>query len=168
MNRRYDVYQKAHEFARRYPGTLAWRLRAHCKVAQQHINDDEEVLYAFVAQKGASMFDIISTHVVVVTNKRLVVAQKRLFFGYFYYSITPDMFNDLTIGMGLVWGKVIIDTIKEEVVLSNLSRASLREIETVMSKYMMQKKREYKEGTTEAEKVSLNEELKTLSKEGEK
>ena len=45
-----------------------------------------------------------------------MVATKRLVFGYFLRVITPDMFNDLTIKQGILWGKVIIDTIKEEVV----------------------------------------------------
>lgn len=135
-----EVYSKANDFLMRNPGTVAWRLKAHCKVAASHINDDEEILYAFAAQKGASALDMISTHVVVVTDKRLVVAQKRLVFGYFYYSITPDMFNDLTIKMGIIWGRAIIDTIKETVILSNLSRGALIEIETALTKYMMKHK----------------------------
>ena len=162
------VYTKAKDFISRNPGTIAWRLGAHCKVAQKHINNDEEVLYAFAAQKGASAWDMISTHVVVVTNKRLVVAQKRLIFCYFYYSITPDMFNDFTIKMGLVWGRAIIDTVKETVVLSNLSRSALQEIETVLSKYMMQKKRDYETEVSEEERAQLHSELEKMSKEGEK
>ncbi len=161
-----EVFVKANDFITRYPGTVAWRLKAHCKVAQMHINDDEEVLYVFAAQKGPSVFDIISTHVVVLTSKRLVVAQKRLFFGYFYYSITPDMFNDFTIKMGLIWGRAIIDTIKETVVLSNLSRGALLEIETVLSKYMMQKKREYEHGITANKSEQVDDELKKISSEG--
>ena len=30
-------------------------------------------------------------------------------------SITPDLFNDLSVYEGLIWGKVDIDTVKEEV-----------------------------------------------------
>lgn len=162
------VYEKVCDFLRRNPGTVAWRASAHCKVAEMHLNDDEEVLYAFCAQKGPSALDIFSTHVLVITNKRLVVAQKRLIFGYFYYSITPDMFNDFTIKMGLIWGRAIIDTIKETVVLSNLSRGALKEIETVLTKYMIQKKRELEMGITEEEKDNLHKDLETISKEGEK
>ncbi len=162
------VYTKAKDFINRNPGTIAWRLHAHCKIAQKHINNDEEVLYAFAAQKGPSAWDMISTHVVVVTNKRLVVAQKRLIFGYFYYSITPDMFNDFTIKMGLIWGRAIIDTVKETVVLSNLSRSALQEIETVLTKYMMQKKRDYETEVSEEERAQLHSELQKMSKEGEK
>jgi len=162
------VYDKVKQFIKRNPGTIAWRLSTHSKVAEMHLNDDEEVLYAFAAQKGASALDIFSTHVLVVTNKRLVVAQKRLIFGYFYYSITPDMFNDFTIKMGLIWGRTIIDTIKETVVLSNLSKGALKEVETVLTKYMMQKKRELENGVSEEEKDNLHQELRNISDRGEK
>lgn len=167
MDNNGTVYSKAISFLRRNPGTIAWRVRAHCKVAQMHINNDETILYAFAAQKGPSAVDILSTHVVVITNKRIVVAQKRLIYGYFYYSITPDMFNDFTIKMGLIWGRAIIDTIKEVIVLSNLSRGALKEIETVLTKYIMQKKRELENGVSEEEKENLDTELNKISKEGE-
>lgn len=163
-----SVYKKVKDFLKRNPGTIAWRIKAHCKVADMHINDDEEILYAFGAQKGPSALDIFSTHVLVITNKRLIVVQKRLVFGYFYYSITPDMFNDFTIKMGLLWGRAIIDTIKETVILSNLSRGALKEIETVLTKYMMQKKRELENGVSEEEQIKLQKELEDISKKGEK
>lgn len=162
-----EIYSKASDFLARNPGTIAWRLKSHCKVAASHINDDEEVLYAFAAQKGPSALDMVSTHVVIVTNKRLVVVQKRLVFGYFYYSITPDMFNDLTIKMGLIWGRAIIDTVKETVVLSNLSRGALQEVETVLTKYMMQKKRYYENGITEEEVDAVDADIKEISVHGE-
>ncbi len=163
-----EIYTKASDFLARHPGTIAWRLKAHCKVAASHINDDEEILYTFAAQKGPSAMDMISTHVVIVTDKRLVVAQKRLVFGYFYYSITPDMFNDLSIKMGLIWGRAVIDTVKETVILSNLSRGALQEVETVLTKYMMQKKRYYENGITEEEVDSVDGDIKEISIKGEK
>lgn len=165
--KRNEVYVKARDFLNRNPGTVAWRLKAHCKVAQMHINDDEEILYAFAAQRGLSSLDMISTHVIVVTNKRLVVAQKRLIFGYFYYSITPDMFNDFTIKKGIIWGAAIIDTVKETVILSNLSSGALVEVETVLTKYIMQKKRELENGVSEEEQEQLSTDLKHMSVHGE-
>ena len=135
------IYSKLKEFKKRYPTTISWRLKAHSKVAAEHINDDEEVLYAFAAQKLPSVFNITSTYAIVVTDKRILLAQKRLLFGYFYYTITPDMFNDLTLKMGILWGKVVIDTVKETVYLTFISKSALREIETVLSKYMMQEKK---------------------------
>lgn len=159
------IYAKAKDFEKRYPGTLAWRIKAHCKVAAEHVNNDEEVLYVFAAQKLPSVFNMTSTYVIVLTDKRILLAQKRLLFGYFYYTITPDMFNDLTLKMGLFWGKAIIDTVKETVYLSCLSKNALKEIETVLSKYMMQEKRKYE---TEEEHDNLKNELKEISKNGER
>lgn len=138
------VYEKVRQFKDKYPMTVAWRLKSHCKVIDLHLNPDEEVEYAFAAQKNDNPFDIITTAVIVLTNKRILIGQKRLLFGYFYTAITPDMFNDLNVKMGIIWGKVYIDTIKEVIKLSNLQREALPEIETAITEYMMREKQKYK------------------------
>lgn len=135
------IYQLISNYAKRYPSTIAWRKKAHAKVIEKHLNPEEHVTYAFCCQKGYSSFDIFNTYAVAITNKRIIVAQKRLLFGYLFLSITPDMFNDLSIKTGIIWGKVCIDTAKEMVVLSNVSKASMDEIETNISEYMMREKR---------------------------
>lgn len=140
----HDVYSKVKEFKEKYPMTISWRLKAHCKVVEEFLNADEEVRFAFAAQKNDNPLDIVTTNVVVLTNKRILVASKRLLFGYFYTSITPDMFNDLKVSKGIVWGKVMIDTIRELVVLSNIQPSALDEIETNISQYMMEEKQKYK------------------------
>ena len=61
--------------------------------------------------------------------------------GYFFTSITPDMFNDLKVETKLVWGKVYIDTIKEFVTLSNISKKALPEIETKITDFMIHEKK---------------------------
>ena len=137
------VYEKVRQFKDRYPMTVAWRLKSHCKVVDLHLNPDETVEYAFVAQKNDNPFDIITTAAIVLTNKRILIGQKRLLFGYFYTAITPDMFNDLSLKMGLIWGKVYIDTIKEVIKLSNLQREALPEIETAITEYMIREKQKY-------------------------
>jgi hypothetical protein len=73
------------------------------------------------------------------------LASKRLLFGYFFTAITPDMFNDLNVKMGLIWGKISIDTIKEVVYLSNIQREALPEIETEITEYMMKEKKKLNE-----------------------
>lgn len=139
-----QVYNKLKEFKDKYSSTVAWRLKAHSKVIEKHLNPDEHVNYVFAAQKGYSSFDIFSTFVIALTNKRILLAQKRVFFGYTYLAITPDMFNDLTVNSGMIWGKVYIDTIKETVILSNISKAAMDEIETEITEYMMNEKKNYK------------------------
>lgn len=137
------VYKKVKEFKRKYPMTISWRLKSHCKIVDMHLNPGEVVKYAFAAQKNDNALDIITTYVVVLTNKRILLAQKRLLFGYFFTAITPDLFNDLKVVMGLIWGKVYIDTVKEFVPLSNIQKEALPEIETCITEYMMIEKRKY-------------------------
>ena len=138
------VYEQLKQFKTKYPMTVSWRLKQHAKIIEKNLNPGEEVQYAFAAQKNNNPLDVITTYAVVLTNKRILLGQKRLLFGYFFTAITPDMFNDLTVKMGIIWGKVIIDTIKEEVVLSNIQRGALDEIETNITEYMMKEKQKYK------------------------
>ena len=140
MGRCYELVRK---FIRKYPVTIAFRLKKHCAIIDKHLNPGEEILYAFVAQKNASPLEIFYTNVVVLTNKRIMVATKRVFFGYFFVTVTPDMFNDLTVRKGIIFGSVVIDTIKESIVLSNIDPRALPEIETVITDYMMTEKKKY-------------------------
>lgn len=137
------TYELAKQFKRKYPLTIAWRIKQHCKVIDTHLNPGEEVLYVFMGQKNLSSFDFVNTNLVVLTTKRLMIATKRLLFGYFFIAVTPDMFNDLTVIDGIIWGKIKIDTIKEEVLLSNIDPKALPEIETKVSDYMIKEKRKY-------------------------
>ena len=145
-----ETYIKLKEFKTKYPSTVAWRLKAHSKVIEKHINPGESVKFVFAAQKGHSSFDIFSTFVVVLTNKRIILAQKRVIWGYTYLSVTPDLFNDLTVYSGLIWGKVYIDTLKETIILSNIDKEALDDIETQVSEYMMEEKKKCQENKTRA------------------
>ncbi len=140
---KYSVYNKVQEFKSKYPMTICWRLKAHSKVIEKHLNNDEEIKYAFAAQKNNNPLDIITTYIVVITNKRILLGQKRLLFGYMFIAITPDMFNDLKVKTGIVWGKVYIDTIKEYIELSNIDKSALSEIETNVTTYVMEEKKKY-------------------------
>ncbi len=138
------TYELAKEFKRKYPSTIAWRIKSHCKIIDKYINPDEEVLYVFLGQKNKSSFDFTNTYVVALTNKRILLATKRLLFGYFYTTVTPDLFNDLTVRAGMIWGRIVIDTVKEEIRLSNISKNALDEIETNVTEFMMAEKKKYK------------------------
>lgn len=139
------IYELVKEFKHKYPDTVAWRLNKHAQVVEDYINDDEEVLYVFCAQKNDSWCDVFSSAVLVLTNKRLLIGQKRVVWGSFYTQVTPDMYNDLKIYRGLLFGRIIIDTVKEKIVLTNLSKYALDEIETAISQFMMQEKKKYNE-----------------------
>ena len=137
------VYNKVKEFKKKYPGTIAWRLKQHSSIIDKHLNPGEDVVYAFTGQNNESMIDIFSTAVVVLTNKRILISQKRILFGYSLSSITPDLFNDLEVYQGIIYGKIIIDTVKEVVPISNLDKDSLDEIETSITSFMMEEKKKY-------------------------
>ena len=139
----HNTLQKLREFQSKYPGGIAWRVKKHCKVLDTHINSDEKILYVFAGQKNDSFTNIFQTCVVCLTNKRILIGQKGVLWGYHLNSITPDLFNDMEVHMELIWGRVIIDTIKEVVTISNLSKKALPEIETEISTFMMKEKAKY-------------------------
>ena len=138
-----ECYKLVRDFKKKYPLTISFRLKKHCKVIEEHLNSNEKILYAFPAQKNSSTLEIFFTNVVVLTNKRILLACKRVWWGYFYVSITPDMFNDLKVKKGLLFGKVMIDTVNEKVTLSNIDPRALSELETILSEYMMSEKKRY-------------------------
>ena len=138
-----SVYKKVLKFKKKYPNTIAWRLKENSEIVQKHLNPGEELIYAFAAQKNDNPFNIFGTSVVALTSKRILIGRKRVLIGYFLNSITPDLFNDLKVSEGIIWGKVYIDTVKEFVTLANISKDARTERETEISTYMMETKKRY-------------------------
>ena len=91
------VYDCALNFKRKHPGGIAWRLKKHCEVVEKHLNPGEEVKFAFAGQKNSKFYELFFSSVIVLTNKRILIGQKRVVFGYFLSSITPDLYNDLLV-----------------------------------------------------------------------
>lgn len=137
------VYELAKAFDRRYPGGVSWRMKKHCDVVESYLNPGEEPLYAFCAQKNDKFYDLFSTCAFCLTNKRILIARKRMLWGSFLYSVTPDMYNDSEIYRGLMWGKLTIDTIKEVIIITNLPKSGLDEIETTISDFMIKEKQKF-------------------------
>lgn len=137
------VYKKVLGYKRRFSGGIYWRLKKHAAVIERHLNPGEEVMYAFPAQKNESHKDIFNTCILALTNKRILIGQSKLLFGYALTSITPDLFNDLEVYEGLIWGIITIDTVKELVNLSNIDKKALSEIETNITEFMMEEKKKY-------------------------
>lgn len=135
-----NITELAKEFKRKYPMTIAWRLNKNARVVEKYLRPNEEVLYVFAAQKNNNPFDIFTTAVLALTSERLIIARKRVVFGYFFDSITPDLFNDLKVLSGIIWGKIHIDTVKEHIMLSNIDKKALPEIEKMISSYMNDQK----------------------------
>lgn len=144
------IYEMVRTFKKKYPLTIGWRYKKNARIVEQHLNPGEEVLYAFIAQKNDHLFDILSSAVVALTTERILIGRKRVVMGYFLDSITPDMFNDLKVTSGLIWGKVYIDTLNELVTLSDISRSALVEVETKISSYMIEQKKKLGRNQTPA------------------
>ena len=134
------VYNSVKDFLRKYPATIAWRVKKHSSVVEEHLNDDEVVLYSFVGQKNSNFLQPFFTTVVVFTNKRMLLGRKRYLGRYYYTSITPDMLNDFEIKTNILYGVVEIDTVKEHFYIGCLDKKSLPSIEDALSKYMVNEK----------------------------
>ena len=139
-----NSYTLASRFTKKYPMSIAWRVKRHCKVLDKHLNPGEEILYVFAGQKNDSFINIFNTYIIAFTNKRIILATKRVLFGYFFKSITPDMYNDLTVHRGLIWGSIVLDTVKEVITITNIDKSALDEIETNVSEIMLRHKRMFR------------------------
>lgn len=138
-----NTYKLAKDFMKKYPMTVAWRIKKHCDIIDKHLNPGEKILYLFLGQKNDRAIDLVNTNVIAFTNKRIMVGTKRVVFGYFFKSITPDMYNDLSVSKGIIWGRIVIDTIKEVITITNVDARALDEIETNITEIMIKNKKEY-------------------------
>ena len=55
-----NCYEFAWKFKKKYPITVAFRLRKHCAIVDKHLNGDERIIYAFPAQKNDNSFLLIN------------------------------------------------------------------------------------------------------------
>ena len=140
-----STYELVKDFKNRYPATICWRVKKHCALVDKNLNPDEKVLYAFAAQNNGAHNSIFDTAVLALTTERLIISQDRIVIGYKVSTITPDLYNDLQANAGIIWGTITIDTIKETVIFSNISRRALPEIQKNITSFMIEAKKKYKE-----------------------
>jgi len=148
-----ETTKKVLAFKKKYPETIVFRIKKHAGVIDKFLNPGERVIYAFPGQKNEDWYNILNTCVVAITSKRIMIATKRVWPGYFLTSITPDMFNDLNVFSGFFFGKITIDTIKEVITISSISKKALDEIETEITEYLLREKKKYLQNHNEKKKV---------------
>jgi hypothetical protein len=142
------------KFKNKYPRTIVFRLKKHAQVVENIIDKDEKVYYTFCGQRNDSSM-LFDSCVVALTSKRIIIGEKRLLFGYYLLTINTKLFNDLTINSNLLWGRIEIDTVKENVFISNIDKRAMDEIETMIHEIVLNnKKREEKENKENLEKNS--------------
>lgn len=138
-----NSYELLKKFTNKFSGSVAWRVKKHCKIIDMHLNSNETINFIFAGQLDIKPLSLFNTGVIAVTSERLIIAQKKLIVGYKFSSITPDLYNDLTVRSGIIWGTIIIDTVREQVYISDLDKEALPEIETEITMFMQEAKKKY-------------------------
>ena len=138
-----STYELVKKFKSKYPFTICWRTKKHSALVDKSLNPGEEVLFAFAAQNNDTHQSIFDTAVLALTNERIIIAQDRIIIGYRINTITPDLYNDMQISAGIFWGSLTIDTIKETIIFSNISKKALSEIQIKITSFMIEAKKNY-------------------------
>lgn len=132
-----SAYSELKLFINKFPRCVTWfRLKSHCKVVDKHLNPNEQILYIIAGQLDNNHWSLFNTGVLAITNERIIVAQNRLIVGYKFASVTPELYNDMSVDVGLFWGTICIDTIKEKIYVSNLDKRCLAEVETSITTFI--------------------------------
>ncbi len=138
-----SCFERVEAFKKKFPITVCWRLKRHSEIIEKHLNPNEQLLFAFAAQLNEGKWHLFDTAIIALTSERIMIGHKGLIYGYNYLTVTPDMYNDLKVRKNLIWSDVEIDTIKENVYISNLDPDGAIEIETKITEFMMKEKRKY-------------------------
>lgn len=148
MRTKGKVYRMVSKFKRKYPWTIAIRLKKHAAVVENFLDADEVVYYTFCGQRNDTNTLLFDSCVVALTNKRIIIGEKRALFGYYMLNISTKLFNDLTINSGIIFGRIEIDTVKENIFISNIDKRALDEIETMIHKVVLENKKNDTKETT--------------------
>lgn len=139
-----NTYDMVKLYKKKYPNCVTWwRLKKHSAIIDRHLNPNERIEYVVAGQLNNNPWGFFDTCVLAITSERLIIAQDRIPVGYYFSSITPDLYNDLQVSTGLFWGTLCIDTVKEKVFISNLDKRSLPEVETNVTMFMQEAKKKY-------------------------
>lgn len=91
----------------------SWALK-HFTLIEKNLNESEEVSMVFCGlQNYISATKHDSTFGYAITNKRIVMAQKKII-GENFQSVSLNNLNDVTFSSGMLMGVITIDTFKEK------------------------------------------------------
>lgn len=87
----------------------------HFGLIENNLGSDENVLMAFMGLHNfESMTKHDSNYAYVITNKRLICAQKQLI-GEKFTTVFLENLNDVSMNKGIAMASLIIDTLKEKI-----------------------------------------------------
>lgn len=119
--------------------TRNWGIK-HFNLAAAELKSDEEVLMCFIGLHNyISMTKHDSNFAYVVTNKRFIMAQKKLI-GETLQTVSLDNINDITFDSGIAFGIMTIDTIREKFNIC-LDKVSAKKINTKVHEILDSMKR---------------------------
>lgn len=139
--------------------TEGWGVK-HFKLIEDSLMKDEEVLMTFIG-----LHNYISTtkhdnnFAYAITNKRILIAQKKVI-GETLQTISLDNINDITLNVGIVFGVMTVDTIKEKFNIA-VAKASARKIYDKVHQIFNEQKNKKNNGISQATStLSVPDELK--------
>ena len=90
-----------------------WGIK-HFRLIENSLMNNEEVLMTFIGLHNyISMSKHDNNFAYAITNKRIIMAQKKLI-GENFQTVSLDNINDITFSSGITFGILTIDSIKEK------------------------------------------------------
>ena len=102
------IYEKAMKFKSKYSGSISFRLKEHSKFAEKYLVDGEKVLHVYCGCR-----DFFHTRVLVITDKRVMVAHKNLLFGGYCSSIDKNEICEIGTHKGIIWNEITLSTLTD-------------------------------------------------------
>lgn len=102
------IYEKVMEFKNKFSGVPATRLERHAEVAMKSLAEGENVLHVY-----CGLDEFYRTQIVVVTDRRVIVARKKLLFGSRISSIDRDKVCNIHNRRSLLWNDIFFNTLTE-------------------------------------------------------
>lgn len=131
-----------------------WGLK-HFSLVEQALGEDEHAIMCFIG-----LHNYISTtkhdnnYAYAITNKRIIMGQQKLV-GQSFQTVMIDNLNDITMKTGMIFGTVIIDTVKETFNVG-INKISAKKINSVIHNVLLSLKEERKSSIQTANQQNVH------------